>query len=46
MYNFDIDLTRHINVRALDFEHQQWPGYPPNGLTPKVWTFGAAYAFC
>lgn len=41
----DIYLTRHINVRALDFEYQQWPGYPPNGLAPKVWTFGAAYAF-
>jgi hypothetical protein len=27
----DIDLTRYINVRALDFEYQQWPGYPPNG---------------
>lgn len=41
----DVQLTHHVNVRAVDFEYQQWPGYPPNGLSPQVWTFGAAYAF-
>ena len=41
----DIALTRGLNLRAVDFEYQQWPGYPPDGLTPKVWTFGAAYTF-
>jgi hypothetical protein len=41
----DIQATQHINVRAIDFEYRQWPGYPPNGLAPQVWTFGAAYAF-
>jgi hypothetical protein len=24
---------------------RHWPGYPPNRLTPKVSSFGAAYAF-
>lgn len=41
----DIRTTRHVTVRAIDFEYQRWPGYPPNGLTPIVYTFGAAYAF-
>jgi hypothetical protein len=41
----DIQATHHINVRAIDYEYQRWPGYPPNGLAPQVWTFGAAYAF-
>ena len=41
----DIFASRHINVRAVDFEFQQWPGFPPNGLSPMVWSFGAAYSF-
>ena len=41
----DIALTRLLNLRVVDFEYQQWPGYPPDGLAPKVWTFGAAYTF-
>lgn len=41
----DYQATRHLNVRAFDFEYQKWPGYPTNGLTPLVFTFGAAYAF-
>lgn len=41
----DIRATRRINVRAIDFEYQKWPGYPAHGLTPLVYTFGAAYAF-
>lgn len=42
--------SRHLNIRAIDIEAQRWPGYgtpgfPANGLTPFVTTFGAAYAF-
>jgi opacity protein-like surface antigen len=41
----DYNLTRRINVRAFDFEYQEWPGYKPSGLTPYVYSFGAAYVF-
>ncbi|WP_035347862.1 outer membrane beta-barrel protein [Edaphobacter aggregans] len=41
----DVVTTKHINLRAVDFEYQKWPGFPPNGLSPMVFTFGAAYAF-
>jgi len=41
----DIQATPHINVRAIDLEYQQWPGFPTTGLTPIVGTIGVAYAF-
>ena len=41
----DIRVTPHINVRAIDFEAQRWPGFGRSGLTPYVATFGAAYVF-
>lgn len=41
----DLKATRHLNVRAFDFEYQEWPGYGPHGLTPIVMTIGVAYAF-
>ena len=41
----DIRASRHIVIRAIDFEAQRWPGYGVNGLTPYVTSFGAAYAF-
>jgi len=41
----DVPLTPHLNIRAVDFEYQKWPGFEPNGLSPLVWTFGAAYRF-
>jgi hypothetical protein len=41
----DIRATRRIVVRAVDFEYQKWPGYPPTGLTPFNFSCGAAYAF-
>lgn len=41
----DIRVSQHINVRAIDYEAQSWPGFKPNGLTPHVFTFGAAYSF-
>jgi hypothetical protein len=40
----DVHATRHINVRAIDFEYQRW-NYPPNGLSPYVISVGAAYTF-
>ena len=49
MYSFgggvDYHATRHLNVRAFDFGYQNWPGFGRNGLTPYVFTFGAAYTF-
>ena len=41
----DVHATRHIVVRAIDFEAQRWPSYPTSGLTPYVTSFGVAYAF-
>jgi Outer membrane protein beta-barrel domain len=41
----DIRLSHHINVRAIDFEYQTWPNFPPNGLSPILITCGAAYRF-
>jgi outer membrane protein with beta-barrel domain len=40
----DYMVWRHLNARA-DFEYQRWMGFPPNGLTPTLLTFGAAYHF-
>ncbi len=40
----DIRATPHVNIRAIDFEYQKWPGFG-SGLTPYVTTFGAAYVF-
>jgi hypothetical protein len=39
----DLKLTKRINVRTIDFEYQQWPGYPATGHAPMVFTSGAAY---
>jgi len=41
----DIRLSHHINVRAIDFEYQTWPNFPPNGLSPTIITCGVAYRF-
>jgi hypothetical protein len=41
----DYLVTRKINVRAIDFEYQQWPGMAPHGLSPYAITVGAAYSF-
>lgn len=46
----DIKLRPWLYVRA-DFEYQKWPGFrgietgPANGLTPELFSFGAAYHF-
>lgn len=41
----DIRATRHINIRAIDFEYQLWPTFKPNGLTPTGFSAGVAYTF-
>ena len=40
----DYSLTRSINLRG-DFEYQKWFSFPPNGLSPTVFSFGGAYHF-
>ena len=39
----DLDVSRHMTIRAIDIEQQWWPGYADHGLTPFVVTFGVAY---
>lgn len=48
----DIGVTRHLNIRALDYEYQLWTGFPYHNsptvkdhLSPAVLTVGAAYRF-
>lgn len=41
----DVRMDHHITIRAIDFEQQEWLSYHPNGLTPTVLSFGAAYRF-
>jgi hypothetical protein len=41
----DIRMEHHITIRAIDYEEQHWLSYSPNGLTPHVLSFGAAYRF-
>jgi hypothetical protein len=41
----DLQATNHLNIRAIDFEYQNWPGFPPSGLAPTLFTSGAAYSF-
>ena len=41
----DIHATRHINIRAFDFEAQKWPGFGAHGLSPLAGTIGASYVF-
>ena len=46
----DIKILRWLYVRG-DFEYQKWPGFrgtingDANGLTPELFSFGAAYHF-
>jgi hypothetical protein len=40
----DYRIIPGMNAR-VDFEHQQWFGFPPNGLTPWIVSIGAAYRF-
>jgi hypothetical protein len=40
----DYRLRPSINLR-VDYEYQRWPGFPPEGLQPSIFTIGAAYHF-
>jgi hypothetical protein len=40
----DYKIRPYLNVRG-DFEYQDWTGFPPTGLTPSMFTIGAAYHF-
>jgi opacity protein-like surface antigen len=40
----DYHVLPGLNVRA-EYEYQQWLSFPPNGLTPKIFSVGAAYRF-
>jgi hypothetical protein len=39
----DVHVSRHINIRAIDFEAQKWPGFHPNTLSPWGGTIGVSY---
>jgi opacity protein-like surface antigen len=40
----DYHVVPRFNVRA-EYEYQQWLSFPPNGLTPRLFSIGAAYRF-
>jgi len=43
-FGADYRLRPSINIRA-EYEFQQWTGFPPNGLTPRVFSAGVAFHF-
>jgi len=43
-FGADYHLTPSVNLRA-DYELQQWHSFPPNGLSPRILSFGVAYHF-
>lgn len=43
-FGTDYHLRPSVNLR-VDYEFQQWPGFPPNGLTPRAFSIGIAYHF-
>jgi hypothetical protein len=43
-FGTDYRLKTHINLRA-DYELQRWSSFPPDGLSPRVLSFGVAYRF-
>lgn len=40
----DYHVLPGINIRA-EYEYQRWLNFPPNGLSPKIFSIGAAYRF-
>jgi hypothetical protein len=40
----DYHVLPGLNVRA-EYEYQRWLSFPPNGLSPKMFSVGAAYRF-
>jgi hypothetical protein len=43
-FGADYRLRPSINIRA-DYEFQRWGGFPPDGLSPRAFSFGVAYHF-
>ncbi len=43
-FGADYRVRPSFNFRA-DYEFQQWIGFPPNGLSPRVFSLGVAYHF-
>jgi hypothetical protein len=43
-FGADYRVRPSFNIRA-DYELQQWPSFPPNGLAPRVFSVGVAYHF-
>jgi hypothetical protein len=41
----DVRVSRHFNIRAIDFEYQKWPGFSPHTLSPYGGTIGVSYVF-
>jgi hypothetical protein len=44
-FGVDVHVTRHINIRAIDFEVQKWPSFGAHGLSPLVGSAGVSYVF-
>jgi opacity protein-like surface antigen len=40
----DVKVRPYLNVRA-NYEYQDWHSFPPNGLSPQMFTVGVAYHF-
>jgi len=40
----DFRILSYLNGR-VDYEYQEWPGFPPHGLQPNLITLGVAYHF-
>jgi hypothetical protein len=36
-------VAPRINIRAIDFEAQKWPDFPPSALSPTAITIGVSY---
>ena len=43
-FGVDYSVRSSFNVRA-DYELQRWANFPPNGLSPHVFSLGIAYRF-
>ncbi len=43
-FGTDIKVRKWLYLRG-DFEYQKWYNFPPNGLSPELFSFGAAYHF-
>lgn len=43
-FGADYRIRPSINLR-VDYELQRWSGFPPDGLSPRVLSFGVAYHF-